>query len=559
VIERTSSPSAPPAQLWVLALGLVVLVAWQLSFSFFYGPGATDPRYRVWAATGLHDNAKFVFFLRHLNLYPLATRAPIRADTRKEAEEILRTRPESLVMDENYTFRSGDRGRTLLFLVDSMRKGSTQNLSVRPANVLAWIIALGALLVTVSRAGAPALAVCLVLALGSNVTATHEIYGAEAPGGGPNIFGWPFITVVGLLALHAGLLLGRARGLGRWTALVPVVSGIFIATVRTIRSEPASLLASCVLVYMIQHGMPWRKRLALVAALAASFSFTTVCWNRYFQFKFEQAAATIERVGGTPYPGPYADYHEFWHPVWCGLGDFDRTHGYVWDDRAAYAYAIPIMRDKYHVDIPSTDVSGNFIEGESWDAAGFYPKLFSELPHYDEVIRDKVLGDIRSDPQWYLTILAQRVQRILFDNAPLQVAWGARRLQLPAQVGGWLLLGAFVVCAYRRDSTGIALILFTLPLWATPLFVYSGRGISSYASVSHNVAAAVLAAPYVAMLTRRSKPTPVAKPQLKAKNSVLRALLAEALRIDAGIARHGAVEVGGCLDRGDELSESRRR
>jgi hypothetical protein len=502
VVEWTSPSSAARARPWALALGLVVLVAWQFSFS---APGATDPTFRVWAATGLHANGKFVFFLRHLNLYPLATRAPIRADTREEADEILRTRPESLVMDEEWTFRSGDRGRTLLFLVDSFLRGTTQKLSVRPATVLAWIIALSALLVTFSRAGAPALAVCLVVALGSNVAATHEIYGATTRYGGANIFGWGFIAAAALLALHCDLLLGRGRRLGRWAVLAPVVSGILVASIRTVRSEPTPLLASCVLVYLMQHWLPWSKRLALVAALAASFFLGTSSWDRFFQFKFEQAAATLERVGGTPYPGPYVRYHEFWHPVWCGLGDFDRTHGYVWDDRAAYAYALPIMRDAYRVDIPSADVSANFIKGEAWDAAGLYPKLFSELPHYDEVIRDKVLADIRSDPTWYLTILLQRVRRVLFDNAPVQAAWGPHRLRLPAAVGGWLLLGALLVCACLRDSTGIALILFTLPLWATPLLVYSDRGVSSYASVSHSVAAAVLAGLVVTTFARRRR------------------------------------------------------
>lgn len=499
-VEWTSPASAARARPWTLVLALVVLVAWQLSF---HAPGGTDPTYRVWAATGLHENGKFVFFLRHLNLYPLATRAPISADTREEAEEILRSRPESLVMDENWTFRSGDRGRTLLFLVDSFLRGRTQNLSVRPATVLAWLLALSALLVTFSRAGAPALAVCLVLALGSNIAATHEIYAAACHYGGANIFGWAFITVAALLALHSDLLLGTARRLGRWVALAPVVSGTLVASIRTIRSEPTPLLLSCALVYLMQRWLPWPKRLALVATLAASFFLSTACWDRFFQFKFEQAAATLERVGGTPYPGPYVPYHEFWHPVWCGLGDFDRTHGYVWDDRAAYAYALPILRDEFHVDIPSDDVSTSFIKGSSWDAKGLYPKLFSELPHYDEVIRDKVLTDVRSDPGWYGRILAHRFRRILFDNAPAQVAWGSHRLRLPAALGGWLVLGALVAFACLRDFTGIALILFTLPLWAAPLLVYSGRGMSSYASVSHSVAAAVLAGLIITRFARR--------------------------------------------------------
>ena len=428
----TPSSSVPRSRPWTLALALVVLVAWQFSFSV---PGATDSTFRVWASTGLHANGKFVFFLRHLNLYPLATRAPIRADTREEAERILRTQPRSLVMDVGSTFRSGDRGRTLLFLVDSFLRAKTLDLSVRPATVVAWLLALCGLFVAFFRAGAPALGTCLVVALGSNIAATYEIYGAETRFGGANIFGWAFIGLVALLALHGDLLLGTGRRLRRWVWLVPVASGMLVASIRTVRSEPTPILASCVLVYLMQGWLPWPKRLLLGAALAASFFLSTSCWDRFFRFEFDRVVATLERVGGTPYPGPYVRYHELWHPIWCGLGDFDRTHGYVWDDRAAYAYAIPIMRDKYHVDIPSTDVSSGFIKGDPWDGAGLYPRLFSELPHYTEVIRDKILDDIRSDPKWYLTILGQRFRRVLFENAPVQVAWGSHRWRLPAKAG----------------------------------------------------------------------------------------------------------------------------
>ena len=495
----TPSSGVTRSRPWMLALALVVLIAWQFSFS---APGVTDPTFRVWASTGLHANGKFVFFLRHLNLYPLATRDPIKADTQEEARRILQTRPQSLVMDENYTFRSGDRGRTLLFLVDSFLRAQTQRLSVRPATVLAWLLALSALLVTFSRAGAPVLGTCLVIALGSNIAATHEIYGAETRYGGANIFGWAFIGLAALLALHGDLLLGTGRRLRRWVWLVPVVSGVIVASIRTVRSEPTPLLASCVLVYSMQRWLPWSKRLLLGLLLAASFFLGTSCWDRFFRFEFDRVVATLERVGGTPYPGPYMRYHELWHPIWCGLGDFDRTHGYVWDDRAAYAYAIPIMRDEYHVDIPRPDVSASFIKGDSWDGKGLYPKLFSELPHYTEVIRDKVLADIRTDPEWYLTILAQRLHRVLFENAPAQVAWGSHRWRLPAAAGGWLLLGALVAFACLRDWTATALISFTLPLWAAPLFVYSDRGMASYASVSHSVAAAVIAARVVTSLAR---------------------------------------------------------
>ena len=61
---------------------------------------------------------------------------------------------------------------------------------------------------------------------------------------------------------------------------------------------------------------------------------------------------------------------------------------------------------------------------EAWDAAGKYYRTPYELPHYEEVIRDKVLGDIRRDPVWYLGILWKRAGRILTETSPVRLAAG---------------------------------------------------------------------------------------------------------------------------------------
>jgi len=104
----------------------------------------------------------------------------------------------------------------------------------------------------------------------------------------------------------------------------------------------------------------------------------------------------VARAGGHPYAGPLRLYHTVWHSVWCGLGDFDKKHGYVWDDRIANDYALPILREQYHVDVPPPRPGHYFVDAY-WDDAMLYPKLPEDLPHYDDVLQEKVLRDMRND------------------------------------------------------------------------------------------------------------------------------------------------------------------
>src|SRR5437764_468181 len=66
-------------------------------------------------------------------------------------------------------------------------------------------------------------------------------------------------------------------------------------------------------------------------------------WDRYFDHKFLAASRVVALAGGHVLSAP-THYHVFWHSIWCGLGDFDSTHGYEWSDSAALAYPQPVLK-----------------------------------------------------------------------------------------------------------------------------------------------------------------------------------------------------------------------
>lgn len=86
-----------------------------------------------------------------------------------------------------------------------------------------------------------------------------------------------------------------------------------------------------------------------------------------------------------------ATQHEIWTGVWEGLGDFDHTKGHVWSDTAADQ----ALRE--------AGLDANVPAG----VEVFDRELAS--PEKEAFFRRRVLEDVRSDPRWYLAILAKRL------------------------------------------------------------------------------------------------------------------------------------------------------
>jgi hypothetical protein len=90
---------------------------------------------------------------------------------------------------------------------------------------------------------------------------------------------------------------------------------------------------------------------------------------------------------------PARSHHAVWHALWEGMGDFDRTKGHVWTDKAARAELAAAGVD------PGADAT---------------MKLVS--PVSEAYFRRVVIADITGDPLWYAQILVRRVGATLFQT-----------------------------------------------------------------------------------------------------------------------------------------------
>jgi hypothetical protein len=79
--------------------------------------------------------------------------------------------------------------------------------------------------------------------------------------------------------------------------------------------------------------------------------------------------------------------HPFWHGMWIGLGDFDRSKGYVWNDQAAFD---AIVR-----------------AGGTPSTTTYYD------PANERIARTLILRDVASDPAWMAGILIKRTAATL--------------------------------------------------------------------------------------------------------------------------------------------------
>ena len=165
------------------------------------------------------------------------------------------------------------------------------------ANASAWIAALIRAHVAFWTAGQPILGAILVLLLGSNPFQVSEGLRAQQA-----YFGWVITTGVAMLALNLVFLGDRRPSLAA-LALVPIASGLLLATVRQIRTEPVMVGVSVVLAYLTARALSLRLRAVLVGLLVGSFFLGSAAWTSYFDAKFREAYLKVRAAGGHPYDG----------------------------------------------------------------------------------------------------------------------------------------------------------------------------------------------------------------------------------------------------------------
>jgi hypothetical protein len=485
----------------VLLLAFFALCLWQASF--WQARSELEPRYHVGASLGLCDDLKeFFYFHYHFNEFPVAVADGFQDPdqdpdpySKKAARKLVENRGHALVMDlgKPCNTRFGDPGKLFLFWPSALIRQSPAAPSVRLSNVILFTGALTAVLIAFWRNGYPFLGMLLVIFLGSDPFQVLQVYGVY---GGENIFSLPISVTLVVLAMHVRFLTPTPP-LGRSAYMTAVATGILIASFREVRAEAAIVGVAVPFVYVTMAGR-WRDRVTLLALLILSYAATAGAWRLYFDRSFASAADFVRRAGGQPYTGVRNQHHPFWHAIFVGLGDWDdHVHGYEYDDRVAYAYATPILRERYGLDL-TYDVSmispgipsspsrfSDYYFAETYDDAGSYHISPLDLPEYSRVVRDKVISDILHDPRWYLGILRRRLSTVMTDTTPLRLAIGRWRIGIP--ITGWFVFPTLLIFVAMREWFLAKLILFTLPLSLTALLVFSFGG-TTYYSVFHIVA-----------------------------------------------------------------------
>jgi len=462
----------------MLVLGCGFILIWQIGFAF--NADALDSEYRLGAASGSRHRyvCQFAYFYYYLRLFPVVTTHNRIQYSQEGARDVLNNHGKTLYMDTPgyWAIRFGHFARAFMYLPDAIIKRVPWNrsthpftLSVHPATGTMFILALSGLYFAFWRAKFPILGMFIVLLIGSNPFQLFEVYENE------NVFGWSITMATLVLAFNVPLILNK-KPPKYWLWAAPVLSGCCLGAITHVRTEPALIGISAALVCLTVAGTRWRVRVGLLVILAFSFVTVKSGLQRYFEHKIEEAAMVVEQAGGFPLPPEQYTTHGHWFPIWCGLGDFDEKYGYQWTDGVGYDYAVSILRKKYN--IPIKGIRRSVIDGEYLDQAKRYPKKLENMPEVRELMRDKVIHDVTTDPGWYADILSKRIKRIFSMNTPARLAWKKHSIDIPMHAV--LLVPSVILLVFFRAWMPLKLVCFTLPLFVPALCVFSGRGMTYY-------------------------------------------------------------------------------
>jgi hypothetical protein len=179
------------------------------------------------------------------------------------------------------------------------------------------------------------------------------------------------------LAVYATFGQPTRRGLLLRLLAVTVPFAVCVLTRNAcLATVPGYALAIAIAAFRIAPPSSFRRRAGTVAiTVVFGTALLLAAWPALTETMESVTGATIQRYGQRR---PMRHGHDLWSTVWQGLGDFDRTHGHVFTDYAA-----------------ETTVR----------AAGVGEWL---SPEGEAVMKRLTLRSIRSEPAWFLGILAKR-------------------------------------------------------------------------------------------------------------------------------------------------------
>ncbi len=398
-----------------------------------------------------HDKARhFIFFYYYKNLFPVGTSERINNYSAEEADRILNTKGNTLFTEKEHWTRLGENARILMYLPNAILKGSPENPSTKLFNSIFFTIALIVFFLGFSLSGMRIFATVLVVIVIATPFFWFEIYENN------NVFGLMTVLFLIIMGLNIKILIKQIPIYK--VIVISIFSGVLIAFFSEIRGELAIVTVSLLILYVFTEHYKIVYKSLFVILLFTSFIVSRNLVVNYFNSKFDKANEIVLNKGGNPYIYPRTQGHIIWHPIFCGLGDFDKKYGYEWNDKVAYKYALPILKEKYNIHVNYSD---QYYTDDYYDPQKMYYIKFDEIPVYEQIMKDKVVSDIKSDPGWYISILLKRVVRIL-------------SVTLPVPFAGWLIFPLVFVLFRRKEKVFLKMILISLPLSLTPLLIFSG-------------------------------------------------------------------------------------
>jgi len=451
---------------------------------YLYSRNHPIPRIQSRDATSgfSHDKAShFIYFFYYTGYFPLATLNPAPEYSKQGAWKEIKENGNNLIMEYKHWSRLGENLRIIAYLPDAWINGSPQNPSIKAFNALIFTIALLSILFAFASIGKPLLGISLSVVTNITPFFIFEVYGRN------NIF--YLLASVFLIASAINIKFLTKEYKPRYYLLLPVFTGIITGFFSEIRGEVSAVLISVVLIYAMWNEKIF-KRIALIVLAGASFYLTKISIQKYFDYKFRQTYELVKKYGGHPYDGVRIKGHRFWHPVFCGLGDFDTKYGYKWNDTVAYNYAIPVLKKKYGLDLKYDGHS--YALSEYYDKDSLYYKKFDDYDEYEEVVKEKVLSDIKNDPLWYVVILLKRIIRIFTHTVPFEDA-------------GWITLFLFIWLWKQKKYSLVKFIIASLPLSITPFIIYSGSN-TTYISYFSVIGISIIVCIFLSKFIRKINP-----------------------------------------------------
>lgn len=477
-LEKAINTSPKKRKRFLYAVFAFIII-WQ---SICYiAPIKIDPSYRRADATGFNHwwGQEFAYFYYYKGLFPLATTYSNKVFSGKGAEEIITNKPSSLRMEWGHWSRFGESARIWLYMPYCHLTGSAKNPQIIFFNFLFFTCSLLALFYVFWRKNFSALGLIMIIIIGSSPFMAYEVYNNN------NIFGLLASYAIVQLALYIPLFEGNHNNRH---FIIPVISGILAGIMYHIRAESMAVFISCVTFVWLNNNINLLRKTLHTILLLSLLILTVNSIKKYFETTQATTRKVVADSGGAVFEGGKTIVHPFWHPIYCGLGDFDTKYGHVLHDTAVYNYALPILRIQTGDSLRYPGRT-KYEMAEYYDKDSLYYKKVETIPGYDKLIKEKFISDIIDDPLWYTGIITKRIVKFLFNLSPLGIS--IYKYAIPIPFHGIIFLLLLTLLLAKRQWFWVKILVFTMPLGISVIAIFYCDN-NSYQSVFHMFAAAII-------------------------------------------------------------------